>query len=266
MPASRTFFVPFPTLWWARLAAPDGPLHWRRLLEPLMLILLAVQLARLAWLALPAAPIGEAEAASIAPAGALPRMEVFYRAAAAAATGAHDSSGYQLRGVRVDALGGSAILAGPDGKQQSYPVGASVVPGLVLHAVGAGYAVLRGPQGLQRLELPVTAPAAGERAAALPAAEVPDAAAPAGPAAVLAQAGLAMDQAGRWTVNPRGDAALLLAAGLRGGDIIEQVNGQQLTAEHAEALARELPPGAPVTLTLLRDGQRQTVTLPAGPQ
>lgn len=229
-----------------------------------MLVLLAVQLARLAWLAIPAAPVGDPHAAALAPVGALPRLELFYRAAAAVA-GAHDGGGYQLRGIRVDALGGSAILAGPDGKQQSYSVGEAIVPGVVLQSVAAGHAVLRGPQGLQRLELPATAAGAPDRSAALPAGGRQDSIATE-PAALLAQAGLAPDEAGRWTVNPRGDAALLQAAGLRGGDIIEQVNGQQLTAERAEALARELPPGAPVTLTLLRDGQRQTVLLPAGPR
>lgn len=264
MLASRTLSVPFPSMLSARFAAADAAPRWRNLLEPVLLALLAVQLARLAWLAVPATPVGEPQAVTTAPAIALPRMELFYRAAAAGA-GTHDSGGYQLRGIRVDALGGSAILAGPDGRQQSYEVGESIVPGVVLQSVGAGHAVLRGPAGLQRLELPATAADAGERSAAWPVGGAP-ASAGTEPAALLAQAGLAMDRAGRWTVNPRGDATLLQAAGLRAGDVIEQVDGQQLTAERTEALARELRPGAPVTLTLLRDGQRHTVTLPAGPR
>lgn len=251
-----------------RFAATDGTLHWPRLLETSILVLLTVQLARLLWLALPAVPVGEAPPASTGNVPALPVIDLFNRVEAAA-TMAIDSSGYALRGVRMDASGGSAILADANGNQQSYGKGETIAPGIRLTEVGPGFVLLAVTGGLQRLDLPRRDAAAPANDESLPTA-LPGTTSPTtakiDPVALLGQAGLSRNEAGGWTVNPRGDGGQLRHLGLEAGDVVEQVNGQALTPERIAALADELPAGEAVTLTFRRDGQSRTVTLPAGPK
>lgn len=256
----------FPTPLLERFAAPDGSPQWPRLLETLLLALLAVQLARLLWLVVPAAPVGKASPANAARVPELATIDLFNRAEASA-TPAADSSGYVLRGVRMDASGGSAIFSDSGGRQQSHAKGETIAPGIVLRDIGPSFVLLDVAGGLQRLELAPRDASASDSAGSLPAA-LPRAASPGAsvldPATLLAQAGLSSDEAGGWTVNPRGDGAQLQAVGLQAGDVIEQINGQALTPERVSALAEELPGGESVSLTIRRDGQLRTVTLPAG--
>ena len=81
-----------PTSLLERIAAPDGAPRWPRLLETFLLTLLAVQLARLFWLALPAEPVGDAPPVNAGNAPALPAFDLFNRADGVA-TAAIDSSG-----------------------------------------------------------------------------------------------------------------------------------------------------------------------------
>lgn len=256
----------FPLL--ERFGAADGTLHWPRLLETSLLILLTVQLARLVWLALPAAPVGVAPLASMGNVPALPAIDLFNRVEAVATT-ATDSSGYALRGVRMDASGGSAILSDSNGHQQSHGKGETIAPGIRLAEIGPGFVLLEAAGGLQRLDLPKRDAGQPGNAGNLPSA-LPGSASPTeakiDPATLLAQAGLSRNEAGGWTVNPRGDGGQLRGLGLQAGDVVEQVNGQALTPERVAALAEELPDGESVNLTFRRDGQLRTVTLPAGPQ
>ena len=93
--------------------------------------------ARLLWLALtPAGALG-------VPAGALPsgpvlvRVDPFFPAGPTAAADAVSGLDLVLLGTRVDAASGrgSAIIAAPDGQQQSIGVGDEVMPGVRLVAV-----------------------------------------------------------------------------------------------------------------------------------
>lgn len=250
----------------ARFTATDGSARWWRWLEATLLALLALQAARLLWLLLPASPIGEAVQPVSGASIGLPTIDMFYRnemptdAPAAA-------SGYSLRGVRISADGGSAILVDTDGHQQAYKVGEHVAPGLVLERVGRGHVSLRGAGGLQRLELPALGE--GTNPAALPtslatSSTASDASA-IDPASLLAQAGLSANAGGGYTINPRGDSGPLQAAGLQAGDVIEAIDGQDLTAERIGALQDEIAPGKAVSLTIRRNGQTRTITLPAKP-
>lgn len=258
--------MPVATSLFERFTATDGSARWRRWLEAALLALLALQAARLLWLLLPASPIGEAVQAVSGSSIGLPTIDMFYRndIPASAPAGA---SGYRLRGVRLDAHGGSAILVDAGGHQQAYKVGEQVAPGLVLERVGPGHVLLRGAGGLQRLELP--APGAGTNPAALPmslatSSTASDASA-IDPASLLAQAGLSANEGGGYTVNPRGEAGPLQAAGLQAGDVIEAIDGQDLTAERIGSLQDEIAPGKAVSLTIRRDGKTRTITLPAKP-
>lgn len=255
----------------ARLGGADG--LWRAT-EVAMVVLLAVQAARLAWLLLPPAPLGSMPATEAGRAMAVRpdflAIDAFYPATSTAAA-VSDASGLRLFAVRPAAAGGSAILAERDGPQRSHAVGEDVAPGVRLAEVHADHVVLDGSGGRSELRF---ASATGRPAARTAVAPPPAASVPAGsdgaaidPAQLLAQAGLApVESDGRtagYTVIPRGNGAVLRQAGLQAGDVLLSVNGQELTPERYAELAGELAGSASITLTYRRDGQLRTATLQA---
>lgn len=115
-------------------------------LELVVLLVLALQIARLVWifaappppLALKAAPIQKAADPSI-----LATFDAFGSAGASSRVGgAAGVEGFRLFGVRQTDGGGSAIIAGPDGVQKSYAVGESIVDGVTLASVAADHVEL----------------------------------------------------------------------------------------------------------------------------
>ncbi|HYG27393.1 MAG TPA: type II secretion system protein N [Caulobacteraceae bacterium] len=124
-------------------------------LEVVLVSVLAIQSARVVWaLAAPAAP----PAMRIAPAptpdfSVLTRFDPFFRGEAAAAS-ADASQGFRLFGVRVYGPRGSAIIAGPDGRQNSVGVGEEVSPGVRLQAVAADHVVLSRGGAATQLHFP----------------------------------------------------------------------------------------------------------------
>jgi general secretion pathway protein C len=262
----------------ARLGGAGG--LWRAT-EVAMVVLLAVQAARLAWLLLPPAPLGSMPAAEAGRAMAVRpdflAIDAFYPATSTAAA-VSDASGLRLFAVRPAAAGGSAILAERDGPQRSHAVGEDVAPGVRLAEVHADHVVLDGSGGRSELRFASATghPAARTAVAPPPAGSVPAGSVPAGsdaaggaidPAQLLAQAGLApVESDGRtagYTVIPRGNGAVLRQAGLQAGDVLLSVNGQELTPERYAELAGELTGAASITLTYRRDGQLRTATLQA---
>lgn len=82
------------------------------------------------------------------------------------------------------------------------------------------------------------------------------------PQQLLTTAGLRASEDGSgFTVMPRGDGALLRQAGLAPGDVLTELNGRTLDAEHLRELQDELRDGQAATLTYRRDGQTHTMTL-----
>ena len=111
--------------------------------ELLLLVLIAVQCARLFWIMVaPVGPVGDWKATSgiVAPPdpSLLARFDPFFRLDANAGPTVVTSLNLKLYGVREDrATGrGSAIIALPDGRQMSFAVGEQVMPGVILSAVG----------------------------------------------------------------------------------------------------------------------------------
>src|SRR5436305_6799289 len=103
--------------------------------ELVLLVLIAVQCARLFWiLAAPVGPVGDWKATSgvVAPpdASLLARFDPFFRLDVTAGPTVVTSLNLKLYGVREDrATGrGSAIIALPDGRPMSFAVGEHVVP------------------------------------------------------------------------------------------------------------------------------------------
>lgn len=124
--------------------------HW---LELLLLAALAVQLARLVWtIFTPVAPLGaweprQAVVGSLASRTALfGSFDPFFRTAVAApsATPQVTSLDLKLFGVRVNqgTGGGSAIIAGPDGIQNSIVEGQAILPGVTLREVHFDHVVI----------------------------------------------------------------------------------------------------------------------------
>src|SRR5688572_21948232 len=118
--------------------------------ELLLLALIAVQAARLVWiLVTPVGPVGDWKGAaglSLPDGSALADFDPFFRLSAGGPA-VVTSLDLKLYGVREDrATGrGSAIIALPDGTQQSFAVGDQIMPGVTLAEVGFdNVTILRG--------------------------------------------------------------------------------------------------------------------------
>ena len=262
------------------------PLSLQTGIELGLLLLIAVQAARLAWLAVtPLDPVGDYRgSASTAPAGppaALAAFDPFFRLSAGGPV-VVTSLTLKLHGIREDrATGrGSAIIALPNGTQSSFAVGEEIMPGVTLAAVGSDSVTINRNGVSEQVFLDQSEPASPETATATaapaPATQppppgqaqspirmpVPANRAPAprtlsGPAEPASRL-QARQLNGRGTgisVNAAGDGGRTLrAAGFEDGDVIVSVDGQRVTSmEQARALARRS--GGPSTIIVNRGGR-----------
>ena len=258
------------------LARIDRSILLRAAVEVTLVVLLAAQAARLAWLVVaPPGPVGNLPPADAGRySGPVPPIALSFDPFHPGARGGPattNASGFRLHAVRVAGNLGSAILSTEDGgPQAAFQVGDEVTPGVTLAGVGAGHALLRTGSGDQRLELePGASTLPGRSAPAT--SSLPSAAAPGmgsaaiDPAALLAQAGLrARTEGGRitgYTLIPRGGGELVRRAGLQAGDVLVAVDGNQLNPERLAELESQLAGRDEVRLTVQRDGQPQTLTL-----
>jgi general secretion pathway protein C len=111
----------------------------------LLIILLAVQSARLFWaVVVPLGPVGNWRPTVITASVVDPAFDPFFRLSSGSEISAITSLSLKLFGVRLDeATGrGSAIIATPDGVQSSFGVGEVVMPGVVLKSVALDHVVL----------------------------------------------------------------------------------------------------------------------------
>lgn len=85
-----------------------------------------------------------AERPARSPSAALIGHDPFFGAVGEGGSPAIAATDLKLHGVRQDGLtgGGSAIISQADGPQRSFGIGESISPGLVLKAVGPGYATV----------------------------------------------------------------------------------------------------------------------------
>jgi general secretion pathway protein C len=248
-----------------------------------LVLALTVQAARLIWIFVSPGPTpASADAAATRPVdlAVLGRFDPFRDTGATAREPASDGSGLILYGVRTDASGrrGSAILAGPDGRQASYAVGETVAPGVVLSAVGFDHVVLS-ERGLRRrlafpevqpgtaAALPSSAPFAPPRPAQASAAPSSAVQAAVEPARLVREAGFVPRREGDritgYAVVPRGGDSLLRAAGLQAGDVVTEIDGEPLDPDRFEGLAGDLAGAGSVRLTVERGGVARTVVLQA---
>lgn len=189
------------------------------------------------------------------------------QAASAAAAGSVTSLALTLFATRATpGGGGSAIIAGADGVQQVYRIGAEVQPGVTLAAVAFDHVELsrNGARELLYLDQSAPAPSAQRVVAANPvAAPVATAAGSGGINVDAARRGINFGpraEGGRVVgleVLSAGDGAVFRAAGFQPGDVITAVDGKPVGgAGDAAMLAGALRPGASISVTVRR-GDRQ---------
>jgi general secretion pathway protein C len=246
--------------------------------ELILLVLIAVQAARLIWTAVtPLGPVGDWKAATgqaLRTDGAvLAAFDPFFRLSAGGPV-VVTSLNLKLTGVREDrATGrGSAIIQLPDGRQLSFGVGEEIMPGVTLAAVGFdNVTISRG--GMQEQifidQSQPTTVATGD-----PNSTVPVPPGPPQPQVVAPQGPVQAPMTGAINFLPRMSAGgvtgvqvtpgndggrALAAAGLQPGDVIVAVNGQRVTSlEQARAA---MGGGGTVSVMVERGGRAVPLTV-----
>lgn len=242
-------------------------------IEIALLLLLAVQCARLVWTVLtPVGPFGDwrltdRTAGAVANRAELFRgFDPFFRLAGGGAA-VVTSLQLKLFGTRIDEVNGrgSAIIAGPDGVQSSIAVGEEIMPGVMLKSVAFDSVTIDRGGTIEQLFIDQSVPAP-EAAAVAPGISLdggqPAAAPPPGGRTVSAtqlRGGIGFlprTDGGRVTglvLRPNGDGATFRSVGFAEGDILVAVNGQQITSPaDAERLLAQATPGANVTASVER--------------
>jgi general secretion pathway protein C len=224
--------------------------------ELLLLVLIAVQGARLIWtLVTPLGPVGDWSAASgqtpRADGAVLTAFDPFFRLSAGGPVTV-TSLNLKLTGVREDrATGrGSAIIQLPDGRQMSFMVGEEIMPGVTLAAVGFDNVTINRGGAQEQIFIDQSQPAtvaAGDpnSTTPVPPGTQPQVVTPQGPQAAPGAMTGAIGFAPRVgaggvtgvMVAPGNDGGRAFsAAGFQPGDVIVAVNGQRVTSlEQARA-------------------------------
>ncbi len=244
--------------------------------EILIIGLIVLQLVRLIWTVfLPLAPLGMGRmvSASAVTPDILRNFDPFFRleATTPGATAVVTPLQLVLFGTRIDeAMGrGSAIIATPDGVQNSYAVGEEIMPGVKLKQVAFDHVTLTRGGADEDLFIDQSTGA------------LPDPAGLAGPApaggaqtslaALPARAGVSLGQmkaeigfipridGGRVTglvVRPQGSGGVFRQVGLKEGDVLTQIGGRPVTGQNdIDGLAVQFANGGNISLTVERGAE-----------
>lgn len=244
-----------------------------RLAELLLLLVLAVQVARLLWAVVtPVGPLGAWAQQDGMARGAAERRQLlgsfdpFFRQQAGGEA-VVTSLQLTLFGVRVDeAMGrGSAIIAGPDGVQNSYGVGDEIMPGVILKSVQFDSVTIQRGGADEQIFLDQSAAAAPPPTDQAETSSLLDS--PAGGATRLTPQALMSEidfapridkgQVSGFVVKPKGGGNAFRLAGLQDGDIIVAVNNQKIAnASDLEQVALQAgSTGGNVSLSVERGSQ-----------
>lgn len=253
------------------------PIDWLSLVEKLLLGLLALQCAGLIWAVL--TPVGsfgpwegrQAQFLSVAERQALfSGFDPFYRSGPQQPGGGVVTSlALTVYGIRLNEGSGqgSAIVAGPDGVQNSFAVGEEIMPGVVLKAVAFDHITIDRGGAEEQVFLDQSQPAP----TAVPQAGVP----PGSPPPVVGMDNPTADMLKRdvgYTPrmqNGRVTGLILTAkgpgfqnAGFQPGDIVTQIDGQPVgSVSDLQALQGKIMPGARISLTVERGAATSSVNL-----
>ncbi len=230
------------------------------LAELALMGVLAAQCARFVWvLATPVTPLGDWRPAApvVADADILRGFDPFFRLGGAAQSATVTALQLTLFGTRTDEAmgGGSAIIAGPDGVQQSVAVGAEIQPGVRLKSVAFDHVTIDRGGAAEDLFL-------DQSGAVTPV--TPGAA----PALTTGAAGIQVGQlrneigfipridGGRisgLTVRPQGTGNAFRAAGLKEGDVVTSIGGRPVSGPgDLDRIAKDFAGGGNVPITVER--------------
>ncbi len=254
------------------------------LLELLLLAALAVQGARLLWtVATPVGPLGSWRVVMPGSSGSVGEMlhdfDPFFRLEAVAPgpqSAVVTSLSLVLFGTRIDeAMGkGSAIIATPDGVQNSYSVGAEVMPGVTLKSVAFDHVTLtRGgvdedlflDQSAGANTVPV--PSAGGSSDLL---SRPGTASAGGAPLTLTRLRgeigfIPRIDSGKVTglvVRPQGSGDVFRQVGLKEGDIVTQLGGRPISGQgDLEQLTGQFAKGGALAVTVERGAEVLPLTI-----
>jgi general secretion pathway protein C len=220
--------------------------------ELLLLVLLAVQAARLIWtFAAPIGPLGDWRSASSqaprADGAVLAAFDPFVRLSAGGPV-VVTSLNLKLTGVREDRSTGrgAAIIQLPDGRQLSFAVGEEILPGVTLAAVGFDNVTISRSGAQEQIFIDQSAPAPVAGADPNGTTPVPPGTPPPGPSrpptvngagAISFMPRVTAGGVNGVMVAPGNDGGrAFAAAGFQAGDVIVAVNGQRVTSlEQAQA-------------------------------
>lgn len=262
-------------------------------LELALIAVLAVQSARLVYAVItPVGPVGtwrpEQGAIPGSPQALLRGFDPFFRTSGGDAAGPAVVTTLQLTlyGTRIDEAqgGGSAIIAGPDGVQQSIGVGQEISPGVTLKAVAFDHvSIERGGRAedlfitqAEQAPAPAVAPpgaplmggGVGGSPVSPPPPPAPGAPVPQGVTAAQLRSDIGFipridgGKVSGLTVRAQGSGTAFRAAGLRDGDIVTQVGGRPVSGQaDIDRLAPQLARGGTLSLSVERGGQVVPLTL-----
>lgn len=178
-----------------------------------------------------------------------------------------------LYGIRMNEGSGlgSAILAGPDGVQESYAVGDEITSGAELASVQFDHVTIDRGGTIESLYMDQSVPAetvGTEETKPPPALKIPTTETKVTPAVGPIASAVTMQPRsvdGKITgivVSPAGDGGLFKAAGFRNGDIITSVNGKPVTSTaDIEALKSQIRPGARISVNVERGADTVPISL-----
>ena len=247
-----------------------------RLILGALAMLTAVQTARLFWILItPVGPVNDWRAPSVNIVPQSARMALFAgfdpffrNDATAASTQNVTSLSLTLFGVRANESsgGGSAIIAGEDGVQNSFAVGEEVAPGVTLDSVAFDHVILSRGGVKESLYLDQSVPAETVSPSASGTSATPSASsAGVGLNAETLQKSIGFaprNEGGRVTgfvLQARDDGTMLRLAGFQAGDIVVAINGRPVSS--AADIASQIRPGARLSVEVERGGAKVPIAL-----
>jgi general secretion pathway protein C len=238
--------------------------------ELALMAVLAAQAARLVWaIVTPVTPLGDWRPAAVvtpaSPVDTLTGFDPFFRISGAAAGPATVTTlQLQLFGIRLDdATGrGAAIVAGPDGVQNSISVGDEVSPGVRLAAVAFDHITLDRGGAREDLYLDQSsAPTGGTVPVPTGAPAATGAAPPVGVRVEQLRAEIGFipriddGRISGLTVRPQGSGIAFAQSGLRQGDVLTSIGGRPVSGPaDIDRIARDFADGGNVPITVERGG------------
>jgi general secretion pathway protein C len=241
----------------------------------LLIILLTFQATRLFWVIVtPVGPLIGWRAPAVNFISSSSRLALFsgfdpfYRNNETASTTQNVTSlNLVLFGLRTNESsgGGSAIIAGEDGIQNSFAVGEEVAPGVTLYAVAFDHVILSRGGVKESLYLDQSVPAeTANPSGAMPQA-VPAAPDMGGLNAQTLQKAIGFaprNEGGRVTglvLKAQDDGTMLKLAGFQAGDVVVAVNGRPVSS--ATDVIAQFRPGARISVEVERGGSKVPIAL-----